>query len=155
MSLTAIIILIVIGLLLILIEFLVLPGTNISGIVGLVMIISGIYFGYKDIGPPIAHFILGGSFLLIVGSLILVLQSNTWQRVSLNTNIEGKIINIEPNDVHPGDKGKSLTRLAPVGTVMVNEKTYEGKSGHTFIDPNTPIEVIKINGNQLIVKPIE
>lgn len=155
MSLTAIILLICIGLLLILIEFLVLPGTNISGILGIVMIIAGIVFAYKDLGTPIAHYILAGGFILIVGSLALVLRSKTWQKVSLNTNIDSKIENIKPNEVNIGDKGKAVTRMAPIGTVLINNNTFEGMSGHKFIDPNTPIEVIKVNGNQVVVKPLE
>ena len=155
MSLTAVIILIAIGLLLILIEFLVLPGTNISGIIGILLIIGGIYFAYKDIGVPIANYVLVGSLLVMIGSLILALRSNTWNRVSLNTSIDSKVENTETQFVQPGDKGMAVTRLAPIGTVVVNDKSFEGKSGHKFIDPNTPIEVITVNGNQLIVKPIE
>ncbi len=155
MGLSGIIILILLGLVLILFEFLVLPGTNISGIVGLILILSGIYFAYKNLGTPEAHYILAVSFIIIVISLILILRSNTWQRLSLKSTIDGKVENLETKTITPGDKGKTLTRLAPVGTVMVNNNTFEGKSGHKFIDPNTPIEVIKVEGNQLIVKPIE
>lgn len=155
MSLTAIIIILTLGLLLILIEFLVLPGTNISGIVGLVLILVGIYYSYKHLGTPQAHYVLGVTFIAIVFSIVLILRSETWQKISLKSTINSKVENTETQFIAPGDKGVSLTRLAPVGTVMVKDKTFEGKSGHKFIDPNTPIEVIKIEGNQLIVKPIE
>ncbi len=154
MSLTAIIILLFIGLILIVFEFLVLPGTNISGIVGIVLIISGIYFGYKSLGVPVGHYILIATFVVMVVTTILILRSNTWQKMSLKTTIDSTVENVDIIDINIGDKGKSLTRLGPVGTVMVNDKTFEGKSGHKFIDPNTLIEVIKIEGNQLIVKPI-
>jgi membrane-bound ClpP family serine protease len=155
MTLTAILILIAVGLLLILIEFLVLPGTNIAGILGILMIIAGIYYGYRDIGTPIANYILAGSLVFMAGSITYVLRAKTWQKLSLNSAINSKFENIETLTVKPGDKGKSITRLNPVGTIIVNEKTFEGKSGHRFIDPNTPIEVIKVVGNQLLVKPIE
>lgn len=153
MSLTAIIILLFVGLILILFEFLVLPGTNISGIIGIILILAGIYFGYKYLGATKGHIILISTFIVMVVTMILILRSNTWKSLSLKTTINSKFENIEIKNVNLGDKGKSLTRLAPVGTVLVNDKTFEGKSGHKFIDPNTPIEVIKIEGNQLIVKP--
>lgn len=155
MGLTAIILLISIGLLLILIEFLVLPGTNVSGILGIVMVVAGIVFAYKDLGTPTAHYILTFGLILITASMIFILRSKTWQRISLNTNIEGKVENIKANEVNIGDKGKAVTRLAPIGTVLINNNTYEGKSGHSFIDPNTPIMVTKISGNQLLVKTID
>jgi len=154
MSLTAIIILISIGLVLIVFEFLVLPGTNISGIVGIILIIGGIYYGYKDLGTPLAHFVLVGTLILMVGTTIIILRSDTWQNMSLKTTVSGTVENTEIHNIKPGDKGKTLTRLASIGTVLVNDMTFEGKSGHKFIDPDTEIEVIKIEGNQLIVKPI-
>ncbi|MDA3892554.1 MAG: NfeD family protein [Salinivirgaceae bacterium] len=155
MSLTAIIFLLVLGLVLILFEFLVLPGANIPGIIGILLILSGIYFGYKSLDLPAGHIILVSSFVVIFITIVLILRSNTWKKMALNTSIDGKIENTETKNIAPGDKGKSLTRLAPIGIVMVNNLTFEGKSGHKFIDANTPIEVIKIERNQLIVKPIE
>lgn len=155
MSITAIVILLFLGLILILFEFLVLPGTNISGIIGILLILAGIYFGYKDLGATKGHIILIVTFVVMVITMILILRSNTWKKLSLNTTINSTVENTDTIHIKSGDKGMALTRLAPVGTVMVNEKTFEGKSGHKFIDPNTPIEVISIEGNQLIVKPIE
>ena len=154
MSLTAIIILISIGLVLIVFEFLVLPGTNISGIVGIIMIIAGIFYGYKDLGTPTAHFILVGTFILMIGTTVLILRSDTWKNMALNTTVSSTVEDKDIINVKLGDKGIALTRLASVGTVLVNDITFEGKSGHQFIDPETEIEVIKIEGNQLIVKPI-
>jgi len=142
------------GLVLIVFEFLVLPGTNISGIIGIILIIAGIFYGYKDLGTPQAHFVLVGTLVLMVAITILILRSDTWQKMSLKTTISSTVENEDIRNIKPGDKGKSLTRLASIGTVLVNDKTFEGKSGHQFIDPNTNIEVIKIEGNQLIVKPI-
>jgi membrane-bound ClpP family serine protease len=155
MTLTAVVILILIGVLLMLIEFLVLPGTNIAGIVGIVLIVGGIYFSYKDVGVPQAHFVLVGTFILVVGSIVLALRSDTWSKLSLKTSINSKVENIEPNSVKPGDVGKTISRLAPVGKVLVNNEVCEAKSGHQFLDPNVPVIVVKVKGNQIVVKPIE
>jgi membrane-bound ClpP family serine protease len=155
MSLTAVIILIIVGLLLVLVEFFILPGTNIAGIIGIILIIGAVYFSYRDLGTPIAHYILAGSVLLMAGSIFGALRSNTWSKLSLTSTIDGKMVNVEPNQVAPGDKGITLTRLNPMGKVMINSVVFEGSSRHHFIDQNTPIEVIKVSGNQIIVKPIE
>lgn len=155
MSLTAVIVLIAIGFLLIFIEFLVLPGTNIAGVLGIVMIIGGIIFAYRDVGAPMAHYVLVGALLFMILAIVFMLRSNTWHKMSLNTAIDSKVENTDTQFVKKGDQGIAVTRLAPIGKVMVNDHTFEGKSGHKFIDPNTPIEVVKVDGNQLIVKPIE
>lgn len=155
MSLTAVIILIAIGLVLIFIEFLVLPGTNVAGILGIVMIIGGIIFAYRDVGVPVAHYVLFGSLVFMILAIVIMLRSKTWSKMALNTVVDGTVKNADTQFVKPGDQGISLTRLAPIGKVQVNDKAFEGKSGHKFINPNTPIEVISVDGNQLIVKPIE
>lgn len=155
MSLTAILVLIFLGVLLILIEFLVLPGTNVAGIIGLLLIISGIYFGYKDLGTPTAHYILGGAFLFMTGAITWALRSDTWKKVSLNTSIDGQVKNIEDNTINIGDIGETVTRLAPMGKVRVNELVVEAKSNHKFLDPHTAVEVTRLSGNQIEVKPIE
>ncbi len=155
MTLTAVVILILIGILLMLIEFLVLPGTNIAGIVGIVLIVGGIYFSYKDVGTPQSHYVLFGTLVLVVGSIVVALRSDTWSKMALNTSIDSKVENIVAGAVKPGDQGKTISRLAPVGKALVNNEQYEAKSHHMFLDPNTPIEVLEVNGNQIIVKPIE
>jgi membrane-bound ClpP family serine protease len=38
--------------------------------------------------------------------------------------------------------------------VRVNDITIEGKSIGGFLDPNTKVEVVKVLGTQIIVKPI-
>ena len=47
-----------------------------------------------------------------------------------------------------------MTRMNPIGKVMVNDLTVEGKSISGIIDPQTKIKVIKVSGNQVIVKPL-
>ncbi len=155
MSLTAIIILILVGMLLLLLEVFVLPGTNVAGIFGLLFIIGAIFYSYRDLGTPIAHFVLVGSLLLTSGSVLLGLRSNTWKRLSLKTTIDSKMANMEPNEVAVGEKGITITRMNPMGRILINNKSFEAKSSHRFIDQERPIEVVKIEGNQIIVKLIE
>lgn len=154
MSLTAVILLIIVGLLLVLVEFFVLPGTNVAGIIGILLIIGGIFFSYRDLGTPTAHYVLLVSVLLMAGSIAGALRSNTWNKLSLHTSIDGKMVTVDENAVKPGDQGTTVTRLNPIGKVMINDTMYEAKSGHQYIDPHTPVEVVKLNGNQLIVKPL-
>ena len=155
MSLTAVLILIFIGIILILLESLVIPGTNVAGIIGIAMIVGAIFLAYRDLGRMTGHLVLAGSLVFMVLAIFLALRSNTWKRMALKTNIDGKVNQIEENAVKPGDVGVTITRMNPMGKVLVNNQQYEAKSGHSFIDPNTPVEVVKINGNQLIVKPKE
>lgn len=154
MSLTGIIIILLIALLLIFLEIFVLPGINVAGILGLLLMIAGLYLSYKQIGAPTAHYILAAT--LILGTLILIfgLRSSTWRKVSLDTAIEGKAIDNVAENVKVGDRGTALTRLGPVGTVLINGMTFEAKSAN-ITDAKTEIEVTEIDGNEIIVKPLK
>jgi membrane-bound ClpP family serine protease len=155
MSITAIILLILVGMLLLLLEVFVLPGTNVAGIIGILFIIGAIVYSYRDLGTPVAHFVLVACLLLTGGSIVLGLRSNTWNRLSLKSTIDSKMANMEPNEVAVGAKGITITRMNPMGRVLINDKSFEAKSSHKFIDQQVAIEVVKIEGNQIIVKLIE
>lgn len=154
MSLTGIIIILLIALLLIFLEIFVLPGINVAGILGLLLMIAGIYLGYRQIGAPTAHYILVTT--LVLGTLIMFfgLRSSTWRKVALDTAIESKVADDVSENVKVGDRGTALTRLGPIGTVLINGKTFEAKSAN-IIDAKTEIEVMEIDGNEIIVKPLK
>lgn len=152
MGLSPILILILIGVILILIEFLILPGTNIAGVIGIIFIISAIVLGYKYLGTPTAHYILLASFLFMTAAIFFALRSNTWKKISLNTSIDSKIENIEKDSIKIGDKGITVTRLAPIGKVQINDKFVEAKSQQRFLDPNVPIVVKEVLRNKIIVE---
>ncbi len=154
MSLTGIIIILLIALLLIFLEIFVLPGINVAGILGLLLMIAGIYLGYRQIGAPTAHYILAAT--LVLGTLIMFfgLRSSTWRKVALDTAIESKVAGDVSENVKVGDRGTALTRLGPIGTVLINGKTFEAKSAN-ITDAKTEIEVTEIDGNEIIVKPLK
>ena len=155
MSLTAIIFLIILGIILFYVEFLIVPGVTIAGIAGAILIIVGIYFGYKEYGAPGGHYILGSTAIVSIFSIIVMLRSDTWKNIALNAKIEGKSSSSLDSEVKIGETGETITRLNPYGKVLINNKFYEAKSTSSYIDPKIKIEVKKIDGSHLIVKPLK
>jgi len=155
MSIGFVIFLILIGLLLFAIEFLLIPGITIAGIGGAICIVSGIIIAFTSFGTTTGFIVLISTAVLIVVSVILMLKADTWKKLMLTKTIDGKVdlINKEEGKVKPGDKGITVTRLAPGGKVMVNGDYYEAKSVDMLIDPRQDIEVLRIDDNKLIVKP--
>ena len=153
---TGVIILILLGILLFLIEFLIVPGVTVAGIGGIILMGSGIYLAFENFGNQTGFIILLIALFSSVAILVLALRARTWKGVMLNTNIDGRVnVGPEKDTIKPGDKGICLTRLAPVGKVKVNNIVIEGKSIAGFLDAKTEIEVVKIVGFQAIVKPIK
>ena len=52
-------------------------------------------------------------------------------------------------------QGKSLSRLAPSGNAILNGNVLEVHSENAFVDENTPIVVIRMEGNKIIVRPMD
>ena len=151
MTLTAIIVLVLIGIILILIEFLLIPGINVAGIAGIALLITAIVLSYKNFGTQIGHFILLGTILIISISMYYALKAKTWRRLSLDTVIDSKIENVKEGELKVGETGMTISRLAPMGKVLINDKYYEAQSKSGYIDQNVEIEIVRINQNVIIV----
>jgi|YNPMSStandDraft_1061717.scaffolds.fasta_scaffold00809_4 membrane-bound ClpP family serine protease len=146
--------LILLGILLIILELLVIPGTTIVGFLGMILMGIGVYLSYTNISTTVGHFVLSGSILFFVISIIFALRSKTWNKAALNNSIDSKVTLIEtdPNEMI-GKTAITISRLNPVGKINFNGEYYEAKSYYNIIEPNTEVEIINIEGNSLIVKP--
>ena len=155
MSLLAIILLIVLGVFLFLLEGLLIPGITIAGIGGMLLLGAAVFFSYKYHGNFTGNIVLFSTLVVSLLTLILALRAKTWNRLMLHNNIDSRVeVGLEDETVKPGDTGVAMTRMNPVGKVMVNELTVEGKSVSGVIDQQTKIKVIKVLGTQVIVKPL-
>jgi membrane-bound ClpP family serine protease len=65
-------------------------------------------------------------------------------KVSLHTTIDSTSATTAQLSVKVGDKGKALTRLALIGNAEINGAVVEVKSSGEFLDPGTPIVVVRV-----------
>jgi len=146
--------LILVGVILLLIEFLVVPGTTVIGFLGMILMGLGVYLSYTEINTETGHYTLAGSVLLFIIALVLALRSQTWKRASLNTSIESKVsvLTVEQKDLI-GKNAFTISRLNPTGKIDLNGEYYEAKSIFSIIEPKTEVEIVAVEGNTLIVKP--
>jgi len=157
MSIGVIIFLILLGLLLFLVEFLIAPGVTIAGIGGAICIVTADVMAFYSHGPKVGLFVLIGTLVVIIFTVVLMLKSGTWKKLMLNKQIDGKVdlVHMEEGKVKVGDRGIAITRLNPMGRVQVNDEFYEAKALDKLIDQKTEIEVLKVETNKLIVKPVK
>lgn len=149
--LTAIILFIVIGALLMLLEVLVIPGTTVAGIGSVILLGLGVYFSYSIYGTNTGNWVLGGTIAFVILSLVISLRAKTWKRFMLNSSVDGQV-NLIDNEIKPGDTGITVSRLNPMGKILINNEYYEARAINEIIDPNTEVVITKISGNTLIVK---
>ncbi len=153
MTWTIIAILIVIGFLFLLLEILVLPGTNVAGFIGFALVAVGVWQAYATHGNLAGSLTLGGSVIFSGVALYYSLKSGTWKRAALKKSIDSKVNVIDETKIKIGDSGKTVSRLAPMGKAIINSIYFEVKTQGEFIDEGTNIEVINIDFNKITVKP--
>jgi membrane-bound ClpP family serine protease len=153
MTWTIIGVLIAVGFLFLLLEVLVLPGTNIAGVLGFVLLAVGIWQAFAVYGGMAGTITLLVTLVLSFITLYYALKSKTWKRAALSKNIESRV-NLVDEKIKPGDKGKTISRLAPMGKAEFGGEFVEVKTMSQFIDPDVDIEIVKIENNQIIVKKI-
>jgi len=152
MTWTIIIILILVGLLFLILEVVVIPGTTVVGIVGFVLMIVAIWQTYLVYGSTSGHLVLGGTLVLTLVGLRFALRSKTWDKVMLKSNIDGRANIIPEGSIKVGDVGISSSRIVPTGKALINDQYFEVCSSGEFIDPENEIEVVKIEHNKIFVK---
>lgn len=142
------------GILMLLLEMLVVPGKIFAGLVGIILIITGIVITYKNYGDTMGHMTILAIIIIIVSAIFFALKTGTWKKLMLKTEITSKASIDELSDkVNVGDIGTTTSRLAPMGKVFINEMFVEAKAINTFIDQNTEVEVTKVLNTNIIVKP--
>ncbi|MEX2369927.1 MAG: NfeD family protein [Bacteroidales bacterium] len=150
---TGIILLIILGILLFVIEFLLVPGITVAGIGGLVLTVLGVYKAFEDYGTVTGIWVLIGTILLSVFVIAFSLRARTWRRFMLNTNVMGSVgESLLIDGIKQGDEGETVTRLAPMGKIMVNEMVREARSIEGYIDEHTKVEIVAIEGTHITVK---
>lgn len=144
---------ILLGVLLMLIEIFLLPGISIAGIAGAIFLIGGIIYAYIFQGSVVGNITLAGTAVLLGGSFFWLLKSKSLRKISLETNIEGKVDTSYLQKIAVGDLGVALSRLNPIGQVLIKEVEVEGKSfDGEFIDEDSEIEVVKVETYNVLVK---
>ena len=149
-----IIVLILVGLVLIFAEILLIPGVGIAGILGLCSMGGSCFYAFNQLGTTPGIIVTVINAVLIVGLTIWVLRAKTWKRMALETNIDSKAVSSEASVLAVGDRGRTLTRLAPMGSARFGDYVIEVKALEGMLDPNVDVEVVLIEDNKIYVKPL-
>ncbi len=154
MTILIIILLIILGIVLLLLEFAVIPGFTIAGVGGIALLAYSVYLSFTHYGT-----LAGIVTVLIVITIIPVvflkfLKSKPGKKMQLDTKITSVVDVLGKERFKVGDQGIAISRLAPTGKVEINHHIVEGKSQGEFIDDGSVVEIVSLQDNKLIVKQI-
>jgi membrane-bound ClpP family serine protease len=154
MTIFAIVLLILLGLLLLLIEFAVIPGVTIAGIGGFLLLAASVYIAFTKFGTGVGFITLTVVLIAAPAMIYYFFKSRTGKKMILNSKIDGKVEAVDEDKIKVGDIGKAIGRLAPMGKAKISGVVVEVQSTGSFIDHNTEIKVLKIHTNKIIVEPL-
>jgi membrane-bound serine protease (ClpP class) len=149
--------LLIAGLLLLVAEIVLIPGSTVVGLLGLASILGSIYLQYGDQFWTVAGVgaTIGGLGLGVV--LWLLPQSSLTKRFFLQTSLAGGSASssnqIVPNLV--GRYGVTITNLRPSGMANIEGERLDVVSDGEFIDVGAKVQVLSVEGRRVLVKEIK
>ncbi|MBN1806738.1 MAG: hypothetical protein JW837_15930 [Sedimentisphaerales bacterium] len=173
----------ILGILLLLIEFFVLPGFGVAGFAGIICIFAGI-FGMLIKNPPnrlpwpqdaiawheftwgVIGLALGfAGFVIIVGLLskylpgIRFLSGLSLAPTVLRQGGEMQVsMTTQPENkissVNTGETGEVVSKLRPTGKARFGEAIVDVVAEGDFLDKGTKVKIIDIHGNRVVVKKL-
>ncbi|MER2997622.1 NfeD family protein [Pontibacter populi] len=163
------ILLFIVGLILIGIEVLVIPGFGITGISGIILVfvslvlvmINNQNFDFTFVPSSAIMQSMVSVLLGMIGAVILV--ALTWKRFAASRTMQRMVLNntFESSEGYQssadsshlvGRTGIAHTRMAPTGKVMIEDTLYDAQAREGFIEKGETVEVLNHSTFSLIVK---
>ncbi len=166
------------GLALLLVEIFFIPGFGVAGICGLVLMAAGIigarippgFFGpsRKFITPalwwdyitsaigPLAFGFLGGTILILL-LMRFFPKLPFFRQLIVKSDLSAAMVSVAGNlgvassDQLLGLQGRTTTKLRPGGSAMFGSKLLDVVADGEFLEKNTPVKIIAVNSNRIVV----
>ena len=152
MDILIIILLVLIGVVLIILEIFFLPGITVAGFSSLIFFGGGIYYAFVNLGTTAGYVTIVASVVAGVVGIIWFMRSKSLDRISLKTDIDSVIPTQVNDSIKVGDEGIALSRLNPMGTVLIGTVQVEGKTREDFIDEGSSVIVERVERTSVIVR---
>jgi membrane-bound ClpP family serine protease len=85
-------------------------------------------------------------------AIVIFVRSKALEKMSLKTEIDGKNDPLQGIELKVGDKGTTISRLAPMGKIRVNGHIVEAKAMDDFIDQEENVIIIKVQSTNVLVE---
>lgn len=168
--------LLILGIVLVVLEIVVIPGTWMAGTAGVGLMIAALILAFREVPlpdwalPNLLNLDMSGlelALLQVLGSSVLGLifpillariiiprmpQNHT---PLLQNNLQTAQIPDHPNShIQPGQQGITLSMLRPSGKIQMGHQVLEAQARDGFIEAHQPIQIDRIDGHTLWVIPL-
>lgn len=143
-----------VGLSLIILEIIFIPGTTVAGIIGFLFLIYGNYLSFEK-GALEGGLVLTATLLFTVVMTIYAFKNKSWEKFSLKNESASKVNEDLGLNLKVGDEGKTVSALRPYGKAMFFESDYEVKTMGDFAEAGTKVKIKKIDNKNIFVIPLK
>lgn len=153
MDILIILLLIFLAIFLVVVETLLLPGVTIAALGALAAAAYASFLAYSLYGFGGGLTVFMGSLVLSVITVFVCIKKRNIAKMSLKVNSDSAVPSVR-DVVKIGECGVATSRLAPIGTILVEGSYVEAKSVGGFVDPKTAVKIIGYDDNMVLVEKI-
>lgn len=150
------------GILLVFIELLILPGFGAAGIPGCLLILTGVGVAWWKFGWQTALTATGITLVFVIPLAIIglsVLRKTSIGDALILRTAQNKEegFHAPPSELASlvGKSGKALTPLRPTGAALISGHRVDIVTQGEFLEPETDIEVIFVEGSRVVVRSLQ
>ena len=154
--------LIALGMLLVFIELLILPGFGAAGVPGCLLMLIGIGSAWWKLGFQTALTYTGITLVAVIPLAIIalsVMRTTPAGKAFILSATQNKEVGFHapPSELADlvGKSGKALTPLRPAGVALIGGNRVDIVTQGEFVPAETEIEVIFVEGSRVVVRSLE
>lgn len=147
--------LILLGLALIIVEIIFIPGTTFVGIAGVIIAGFGVWQSFSSFGTETGWVVLSTTSVLAIAATVYSFKSGVWKRFSLKDAHQNRFNDEIEHNLVVGDKGIAISVLRPVGKAEFGNKTFEVRTNGSYLEAGTVIKIIKLQYPTIVVEAVE
>ena len=138
-----------------------IPGVSIAGLAGAALIAASVYLCWRACGAAAGIILLiacGALSFLIIKSVYRSMRVGRLSKSGMFLNTESApTVHRAEEGRRPaqGETGVARTALRPEGIAEFDGQRVHVKSGGGYIEPGAIIRIIRIEGSQVVVAPVE
>ncbi|HEX7069623.1 MAG TPA: NfeD family protein [Rhodothermales bacterium] len=150
------ILLILVGLGLIIAEVYLVPGFNVIGIVGFLMILFALGYGFTEHGITGGVVLLAGTVVVGGATFYMLWTSGAWDRFVLATSLRRDDLaeqrEAEDRSRYLGKVGRAVTPLRPTGVVEIDGDRLEVVTEGEFIAAGSAVKIVAMDRRRYFVR---
>ncbi len=144
------------GLLLITIEVYLIPGFNVIGILGGLLIIFAVGYSYSEAGLLGGTIALSGTLASVIVLFVMLWRSGAWDRFILSTTLKTEADaasrKSDARARYLGKIGTAITPLRPTGIVQVDGERIEVSTEGEFIAVGSQIRIVAMDRRKFFAR---